>query len=555
MTERRTPGTGKTNPYSRKPWDWRPYSKGQDGVWRWDVDPEQEFDSGWRAAFFFEAYLRHTKGRWRGLPFRLLPFELAEVLGIYGPTDSRDRRLVKTAYIEHARKSGKSEKGAGHALQGLVADGEQAAEVYGCAFDRDQAALVYRVAADMVDLSPELSKLLTVRRSTHRIIALKTGGFYRAIPSDAAGSHGFNASRIVFDEIHTQRNRELWDVMQTSMGTREQPLTYAITTAGHDKESICYELHDYAVKVQKDVVKDESWYVDVRNTPEDADWREESHWSFANPALGDDADIDAGRAFRRLDELRRMAKEAEQRPALINTFRNLYLNQWTASRSQWIDMGLWDQGGAKGKLYLESELDGEECFTGIDLSSIHDVTAVWHGFPQADGSWRMLWRFWLPEAWVEKRPNHPLSEWARRGWVKTTDGDVIDFGVIQTQLEKDAERFQIRELGFDPWQSTQLVQALSDGGMTVAKVPQGMATLTDPTKEFERLVAAGLWHHNNNPVARWMVDNVTLKTIGDQIKPEKSKSMDKIDGVIAAVNGLERSIRAEPMADPAVSWL
>jgi phage terminase large subunit-like protein len=167
----------------------------------------------------------------------------------------------------------------------------------------------------------------------------------------------------------------------------------------------------------------------------------------------------------------------------------------------------------------------------------------------------MLWRFWLPEAWVAKRPNHPLTEWARQGWIKITDGDVIDFDTIQRQVEKDAERFNILELGHDPWQSTQMIQALADQGMVTAKVTQGIATLTDPTKELERLVAAGLFNHNNNPVARWMVDNVTLKTIGDQVKPEKAKSMDKIDGVMAAVFGLERGLRAEPVADPAVSWL
>ena len=544
----RWPGDGDLNPYCGESWDWRPYDRS--GRW---TDESAEFDPGWMAAFFFEQFLAHTKGRWRGKPFILLPFELEQVLNIYGPVDSRARRIVRTAYVEHGRKNGKSEMAAGHALHGLFADREQAAEVYGAAFDRDQAALVYRVAADMVELSPALSEKAVIRRSTHRIIAKGSGSIYRAIPADAAGSHGFNASRIIFDEVHTQRNRDLWDVLQTSQGTREQPLTFAITTAGYDKESICYELHDYASKVQSGVVDDPSWFVDVRNTPETAEWRDPSNWSFSNPALGDDADIDAGRAFRRLDELQRMAKEAEQRPALINTFRNLYLNQWTAARSQWIDMAAWDANGSE--LYLESSLDGAECYAGIDLSSIHDVTALWLGFPQADGSWRMIWRFWLPAAWVAMRPTHALSEWARQGHITVTDGDVIDFESIQRQVERDAERFTIRELGHDPWQSTQMIQALADQGLVTAKVTQGMATLTDPTKELERLVAARLFHHNNNPVARWMVDNVVLKQLGDQMKPEKAKSMDKIDGVVAAVFGLERGLRADPVADPAVSWL
>ncbi len=534
------PGSERRNSYKgcNKPWGWRPTPD----------DPEY-YDEGWRTVRFIEKHCRHTKGRFKGQPFILLPFQLILILTIFGTVDDDGLRIYRSVYIEWARKNGKSELAAAVALKLLFADDEAGGEIYGAAVDKDQALVVFNVAKKMVELSPKLAdpRRSKIIDSTKTIIAKKTESVYRAIPADAAGAEGFNAHGIIFDEVHVQKNRDLYDALDTSGGTRAQPLMFAITTAGHDRTSLCWELHEYSEKVHQGTLTDPTWFSDVRNTPEEADWTKRKVWKISNPALGTKAEISAGKAFRSIDELASKVEQAKHRPAQEMAVRNRYLNQWTSTRSKWIDMEAW-LGKCAEHLFIEDELDGKDCYPGVDWASTNDVAALALLFPWGEDAVRAIWKFWIPEARVEADPSHPLSQWAREGKVTMTDGDVIDYDRIEREIGECAERYNFIELGFDPWQATQSIQHLADGGMTVAKVPQTMPVLTAPTKELERLVARGLFHHNNNPVASWMASNAVAKRSGDLIKPDKEKSGEKIDGISAAVNGLERMIRAEEPA-------
>lgn len=486
-----------------------------------------------KAVKFVES-LPHTKGRWAGVPFKLADWQREEIIQpLFGTLNKDGKRQYRTAYLEVGRKNGKSELAAAIALKLLVADGEQGAEIYGAAADRDQATIVFHVAAEMVRRKPQLAARLKVIDSQKRIIDPKSGSFYRAIPADAAGSHGFNASGVIFDEVHAQPNRELWDVLTTSTSAREQPLVFAITTAGFDRQSICWELHDYATKVLNGVVRDPSFFAWIRALPEDADWTDERNWKLANPGLGD---------FRSLDELREMVARAKETPALQNTVRRLYFSQWTQSESRWFDMDHWRSCGG-----LLGDLTGQECYGGLDLSSTGDFSAWVLYFPEGQ---KVIAQFYLPEAAVKKRSpmQAQLIAWQRSGDLTVTPGDVIDYEYIKQQIIRDAATYNIREIGYDPWSaaqiSVQLASELGDGVMV--PVRQGFATMSAPAKLLETMVARGELNHGGHAVLAWMADNCVIETdAGANIKPSKKKSSEKIDGIVALVTALERAMHAE----------
>ena len=493
-----------------------------------------------RAVNFIERLLVHTTGEWAGRPFVLAPWQRDEIVRpLFGTLGEDGTRQYRTAYIELARKNGKSELAAAIALYLLFADGEPGAEIYGAAQDRDQAGIVFRVAAQMVRRSPELLKRCHVVDSTKRIV-LPDASFYRVIAADAAGSHGFNASGIVFDEVHTQADRELWDVLATSTGARRQPLTFAITTAGYDRQTICWELHEHARQVLAGTVDDPAFFAYLRSTPEAADWTDEATWRYANPGLGD---------FRSIDEMRTLCRRAQQTPALENAFRRLYLSQWTSQDTRWLPLDKWD---ACGTAPVDPEaLRGRPCYAGLDLASTTDIAALVLVFPDGETpeGYDVLPYFWVPEEGMRERARRdrvPYDEWARQGLLEATPGNVIDYGAIRHRLRELGERYAIQELGFDRWGATQLSLELQDEGLKVIPIGQGFASMSAPTKELLTLVLAGRIRHGGHPVLRWMADNMVVRTdAAGNLKPDKGKSTEKIDGMVALVMGIDRATRRE----------
>ena len=492
-----------------------------------------------RAVDIFESILVHTKGRFARTAFILADWQRDEIIvPLFGrvrwdPETLTWVRQYRVAWIELARKNGKSEILAGIALILLCADDEESAEVYGCARDRDQARKVFDVSVRMVELSPILSKRLEINRSQKRIYDQKTGSYYEVIAADAAGNLGHNPHGVIFDEVLTQPNADLWDSLRTAMGTRTQPLMVAATTAGNDPSSFAKNEHDLSVKVAKQPKLDPSRFVYARNTPEDADWQDEKNWTFANPALGD---------FLSMQALRDEAREASLSPSKQNSFRQYRLNQWVRQTTRWLDMGLWDSNAG---LVVERDLYGRECYGGLDLASVSDFTAWILVFPGDDYD-EVLGRFFIPEGAIEKRSpmRETLETWRREGWLTVTPGDVVDLGAVRNQIDRDAQNFNIKEVAFDRWGSTETVQWLQDQELTVWAQSQGIMAMSAPSKELERLLGERRLHHGGNPALRWMADNVeaTSDSSGN-IKPDKKRSSEKIDGIVALVMAIAAVMR------------
>lgn len=488
-----------------------------------------------RVVRFFSRLLVHGKGPFAGKPFKLEPWQENDIIRpLFGKLRPDGTRQYRTAYVEIPRKNGKSTIAAGIALYLLVSDGEEGAEIYGAAADRDQASIVFNTAADMVRRSPALSRILDVIDSSKRIVYRKTNSVYRAIPADAAGSHGFNASGIVFDEVHTQPNRDLWNVLTTSTGARRQPLTFAITTAGYDRNSICWHLHEHADQVQRGVIDDPSFFGYLLSAPENADWRDESVWHAVNPGLG---------VFRSLDEMRDFARRAEQMPSEQNAFRQLYLNQWTAQAVRWLDMAAWDHGNVPVD---PASLRNRTCYAGLDLSSTTDLSAFVLVFPSESGL-DVLAHFWMPEENLRERANRdrvPYEQWVADGYITATPGNVIDYAFIRAKINEYAHEYDIRDIGADPYNARQLLIQLGDDGLPVVEIRQGFLSLTGPTKELQNHVLGRRLRHGGNPVLRWMADNVMVtRDAAGNIKPDKAKSTQRIDGIAALVNAIDRVSR------------
>lgn len=482
--------------------------------------------------------LTHTKGEWAGQPFALRPWQEEIIRALFGELLADGRRRYRTCYVEIPRKNGKTEIAATVALYMLFGDGEPGAEVYSAAVDRDQASLVFGVAAEMVRNDPELLAMCDVVDSRKTIVHRPSGSIYRAIPAEAAGRHGYNASAVIYDELHAAPNRDLYDVLTTSTGARRQPLVFVITTAGWDRNSICWELHDFAVKVREGIIDDPSFLPVLYAAPDDADWLDEAVWHAANPALGD---------FRSLDEMRIAALRAKEVPGQQNAFRRLYLCQWTEQADRWLDMTVWDENGAP---VSADALRGRECFAGLDLSSTKDISALELYFPDEDeGGGEVLSYFWVPEDNMRTRSIRdrvPYETWERDGYITATDGNVVNYDEIRRAINELATLYNIREVAIDRWNSTQLQTQLMDDGFTVVPFGQGFASMTAPTKELERLVLERRLHHGGNPVLRWMASNVAVRQDpAGNLKIDKAKSTERVDGMVALAMAVGRAMVAQ----------
>lgn len=494
-------------------------------------------DAAERAVSFFPDCLIHVKGSLANQPFELLEWQKQIVRDLFGWKRPDGTRLYRKAYIEVPRKNGKSTFAAGLAIYLLLCDAEDGAEIYSAASTRDQASLVYSMAAEMLRKSKLLSSHVKIRDSVKRIIHPKSGSFYRAIAADADSAHGFNAHGIIFDEVHTQPDRELWDVLDTSTGARKQPLTIAITTAGHDKTSICYELHKYAKAVRDEKVIDESFYPVIYGADFDDDWRSEEVWAKANPCLGVAVSV---------DYLREQAARAEENPAFENTFRRLHLNQWTEQENRIIPMHKWDECINE---YTAADLAGRVCYGGLDLSSTRDVTAFCLVFPDDDGGFRILPHFWIPEENIDQRAGQDqrmIRNFAERGFVALTRGNEVDVAELSEGIIDICSEHECVHIGFDPWNSTGVTQRLKELGMpehVLVKMPQSFGTYNEPFKKLLTFLGNGKFRHDGNEVLRWMASNTTHREdASGNIRPDKGKSAEKIDGVCAMLMGLSLAI-------------
>lgn len=490
------------------------------------------------AVNFFEKLLVHVKGEWAGQPFVLQDWQREEIIKpLFGWKRRADgSRKFRTAYIEIPRKNGKSTLAAGMALFLEFADGEQGAEVYSAAADREQASIVHDLAKTMVEQSRPLAKRAEIYKRS--IVVPGTNSTYRVLSADAFTKHGLNAHGVVVDELHVQPNRELVDVLVTSTGARAQPLVVLITTAGYDKNSICWEYHEYARQVLDGVIEDPTFFGYIAAADQDDDWLDEDVWAKANPGLG---------VSVKLDYLRQEARKAKHVPAYQNTFRRLHLNQWTAQESRWLDLEAWDAC----KLEVDPKLlQGAECYAGLDLASSSDIAALVLDFPTEDGEEeRHAWLpfFWIPEANMMERVRKdrvPYDAWARDGLIQVTEGNVIDYGFILRQIEELGEVYNIREIAFDRWGAFQISNQLEGLGFTMVGFGQGYKSMSPPMTDLLRLVLGGKLAHGGHPILRWMADNLVVdQDPAGNVKPNKKKSREKIDGIVAGLMAMDRAVR------------
>lgn len=489
------------------------------------------------AVMFIES-LCHTKGTWAGRPFELIDWQEQIIRDLFGVLKPNGYRQFNTAYIEIPKKQGKSELAAAVALLLLCGDGEERAEVYGCAADRNQAKIVFDVAVDMVRFCPALSKRVKILESQKKITYLPTNSSYQVLSADVANKHGFNTHGVIFDELHTQPNRKLFDVMlQGSGDARMQPLYFLITTAGNNTNSICYEVHQKAIDIAEGRKVDPTFYSVIYGAAEDEDWTDPKVWKKANPSLG----ITVG-----IDKVKAACESAQQNPGEENAFRQLRLNQWVKQSVRWMPMDKWD---ACAFPVSEDDLEGRICYGGLDLSSTTDITAFVLVFPPLDeeDKYYVLPYFWIPEETLDlrvRRDHVPYDLWERQGTLMTTEGNVVHYGYIEKFIEQLGERFNIREIAFDRWGAVQMVQNLEGMGFTVVPFGQGFKDMSPPTKELMKLVLEEKIAHGGHPVLRWMMDNIFIRTDpAGNIKADKEKSTEKIDGAIATIMGLDRAIR------------
>ena len=490
-----------------------------------------------RAVKFIEN-LCHTKGKWAGKRFWLLPWQEQLIRDIFGIVKPDGYRQFRTTFVEICKKVGKSELAAAVALYLLYADNEPSAEVYGAAADRQQASIVFDVARQMVEMSPALLKRSKLMTATKRIVNYGNSGYYQVLSAEVGGKHGFSVSGLVFDEIHTQPNRQLYDVLtKGSSDARQNPLHFIITTAGTDRHSIAYELHTKAVDILEGRRVDPTFYPVVYGLKDDEDWEDEANWYKVNPSLGYTVDI---------ERLRDAYREAKQNPADEVTFKWLRLNMWVSSTVAWIPDAIFMKGNEEIDL---AALEGRDCYGGLDLSSTGDITALVLMFPprDEDEKYILLPFFWVPEETIPQRvkaASVPYDIWERQGYLLSTEGNVIHYDFIEKFINDLAEKYHICEIAVDRWNATQMIQNLEGDGFTMVPFGQGFASMSGPTKDFYRLLMEGQIIHGGHPVLRWMAGNVVVDTDpAGNIKVTKAKSKEKIDGIVAAIMALDRCIR------------
>ena len=485
----------------------------------------------------FFGFLKHSKGEWAGTTVKLEPWQQFYLWALFGWRREDGTRRFRTGYQEVARKNGKTTIAAGGGVYLFDADGEPGAEIYTAATKRDQARIAHSEATRMVKASPFLRR--RIRAVKDNLHILGTASKFEPLGRDSDSMDGLNVHGAIVDEVHAHKTRDVWDLLDTAMGARRQPLMLGITTAGYDRQSLCWALHEYTEKVNAGVVVDDQWWGVVYGLDEGDDWQDEGVWLKANPNLG---------VSKKWGYMRQKARTAGEMPSALNPFLRLELNVWTQSVSKWVDGERWRS--CSGHVD-ENGLRGRVCYGGLDLSSTTDVTALVWVFPpveeeEEEGLYQVLCRFWVPEEGMRvrsRRDRVPYESWVRQGLMMATPGDVVDYGYVYAQVDEDAQRFDVAEIGFDRWGATDVRLRLEDAGLTMVQMGQGFASMNAPMKGLERLILQGRLAHGNHPVLTWMADNLVVREDpAGNIKPDKEKSTERIDGMVALAMALDRAL-------------
>lgn len=509
----------------------------QDADWPYVFDVERAE----RPCLLIEC-LPHVKGKWRSPTIELEDWQCFAVTTIFGWLHRETGlRRFRMAYEEVARKNAKSAKASGIALYMLAADGEEGAEVYSAATTGDQARIVFDSCKQMLRKDPRVATQLGISVGEHAIWQRSTASTYKPLNAEASTQDGLNLHCGVVDEVHAHKTRDLWDVLETATGARDQSLIYAITTAGSDRSGICYEIRDYVIKILKGVTPDDTVFGLIYTIDDGDDWTDEAVWIKANPNLG---------VSVKLEDLRNKCRKAMQTPSAVGNFLTKHLNVWVNADSAWMDMRAWDRC-ANPTLSL-TQFEGADGFGGLDLASKVDIASRALLFERAsDGKICIFVKHYLPERAIEESRNSQYDGWRRSGRLQVTDGEVTDYDAIEADILDDNKRFSMQAEGYDPHQATQLVGHMLDQQVPMVEVRPTVLNFSEPMKTLEAWVLQGKLEHTGCPVLTWMVSNVVChRDAKDNIYPRKEREENKIDGVVAVLTAINRYLAAKPKTVP-----
>ncbi len=491
-----------------------------------------------RVATFLETFVTMSKGRqWAGKPMKLMPWQRHDIIEpLFGWVDDGGLRRYRRAWIEVAKKNGKSSLMAGLVLYFLLADGEPGANVYGAAVDRIQAGLIYRDVAAAIRRSPQLSAVCEVIDSRNTIVHKASGSRYQCLAADSWRAEGIDASAVIVDELHAHRSRALVDALMWAGAARSQPITIAISTAGYDRTSIAWQFHRDAELVMADPKANPTFFGKIYAASKDDDPSLPATWAKANPSLG----VTLSEKDFAADYL-----DATTNPSKFSSWQRYRLNVWNEPDNRWFSKDAWEAVQDPPPVPLA----GRDCFIGIDLASTLDITAAAFVYPAPDGTFDVEVKFWIPEDTAAERARKdriPYLEWIDQGWVTATDGSRCDYERVVADIVEHAQTRRVISAGIDMWNAGSTATQLQRAGIEVEAISQSIGSLTSPCKLLESLVAGRKIRFNANPVMTWMAHNVVVfEDSSKNIKADKKRSQEKIDGIVATVLGLALASTSE----------
>lgn len=501
--------------------------KGKNAQYRFDVEKAS------RVCEFIEL-LPHIKGPLAGQCIKLEPWQVFILTTVFGWVKPDGKRRFRRGYTEVPRGNAKSTLSSGIGLYMLVADGEGGAEVYSLATTRDQARIVFGDAQNMARKRAEMMNALGVKVDAHNINVLRTASKFEALSSEGSTLDGLNIHFGCVDELHAHKTREVYDVVETGTGKRDQSLLWVITTAGSNRAGICYEVRTFVMRMLDGVLQDETQFGIIFGLDDGDDWTTEASLIKANPNWG---------VSVRPDVLLPLQAKAMQLPSAVNNFKTKHLNEWVNADTAWMDMRAWDDCGRRA-LDLDAFV-GQECWIGLDLASKVDIAALKLLFrdPEREGGFAVFGKYYLPEATVQESTNSQYQGWHNAGRLTVTPGNVIDFDWIESDLRDFTSRFEVKVVAFDPFQATQFSTRMLAEGMPMVEVRPTVLNFSEPMKSLEALVLQRKFAHGGDPILTWMVSNVVChRDQKDNIYPRKERPENKIDGVVALLMALNRAL-------------
>lgn len=478
----------------------------------------------------------HVKGKLSGENLSLEMWQKFIIGNFFGWCHkSTKKRRYRICYIEVPRGNGKTALSAPLGLYMLSLDGEGGAEVYSAATTRDQARLCFDTSRVMAKKRPKFIEACGIDVRARNINQMSSNSKFEPLSAEGDTLDGLNIHFGIIDELHAHPKRDVYDVLETGIGKREQSALWCISTAGTNLSGICYEIRTYLTKVLSGVVDDPSFFGVIYTIDDDDDWTLPENWRKANPNWGISVEPEM---------ITRLAQKAMQLPSAQNNFKTKHLNIWCQADQSWLDMTYWQK--CADESLLISDFEGEKCFIGLDLASKIDIAAKVYIFVrEIDGQehYYLFSRFYLPMQAIFSGKNSQYQGWESSGKIFSTPGEVNDFDFIEQEIIDDCEKYNVIDVAYDPFQATQMAKHLDDQGIPVIQYNHTVSNMSEPMKQLEALIRSGKIHHDGCPVMTWMMSNVVCHTdVKDNIYPRKQREENKIDGAVAAIMAIGRTI-------------